>query len=212
LKNIRICLYLVLFLLIGLVSSSAQAGEVLKGFSLAAKTVTGYGEYKLGTPVSQLNLKDFIGPLRDNSYREIEAYGYVKETKFHSSVSPATKMNVTLTTLEGKLELITLDFPQLLVDLKDLDAVADFVRYLRESVVAKYDPELVKVDFFNYSVDLSDPDTSWSGGLLIRGEEGNQLFLTWKGYDLSIYYMSAKALARVTKAESRAQEEDVGKL
>ena len=199
------CYWLIL-IVVFLPAPAPGAETIFK--DLPATEITGYGEYSLGTPVAQLDLKGFEEPVKDTSFAEIPGYNYGKLDIFHGKRS--AKVKIVLITIDGRLEAITLEFPQLITEFGDLDKVASFVRSLRGSIVSKYSPELIDADFFAYGYESSD--WAWEGALSLIDKSGNELFLVWDGYDLSLHYLSAKFQRLVAAAFARAEQEDAGKL
>lgn len=190
-------------------SIALALGLVFLSFAVLAKEgektvrqtkIEGYGEYKLGMPVSELPLDELVGPVRDAYYETLGAMNYGKEEKVHLA-GRGTDVLLVILTLKGKVERVMLEFTGLLEEFRELDSVGRYVKDLRQLVIDKYDLKLKKKDFFSY--DYSG--ISWSGLLELEDESGNTLSLLWKEYSLFLSYESARLRKMKKEAEKKAQ-------
>jgi len=170
--------------------------------------ITGYGEYVLGTSVSDLDMSEFEGPIRDTSYEDLEAYNYVQVGREFNSSAGSTDITLMLSFVDNRLSLINLDFSNIFLDFNDLDRVSRFVRELRSSFLEKYDHNIIDMNtfYFDYNSSLGD---GWLGSLVLIDDNGNQMMLIWNGYDLTIVYVSSGMLQIINElSEAEAEEEE----
>ena len=169
--------------------------------------IEGFGGYKLGELVSEMDLEDFAGPTRDASFGVV-GYDYLGAATFHGEVGDA-RITIGLVTFDGRLHGILIKFTDLLTELKDLDRVTRFVRSLRGDLLNNYDLELVKDDTFQY---LSDSGAPWKGAVRLVDGEGSNLLLVWQAYDLQLVYCTKRCKELMDEASGKQKAEDRKKL
>ena len=171
--------------------------------------ITGYGEYILGTDLSEFDLSDFEGPVRDISFEDIEAYNYVQLNRIFYHSAGSMNINLFLSFTDDKLVVIHLDFSNLFLDFDDLDDVSRYVRALRQNFLDNYDRDLVVENTFFFDFQHG---TGRIGMLELEDEEGDKLLMIWNRYDLNIYYMAASAYEETLEVLESAIKEEENRL
>jgi len=197
----------------------AQAGE---------KEIRGYGEFKLGMPIEQLDLEDFFGPgeveievvpprygdgfpSRDEFLAPV--YFYSKKIDFRYDLG-TVMAGLILYVSAGEIVKVELRFIDLENEFDNLDAVGRFVSSLRGTLLKKYDRGIVRTDVFHFSAIDEPKKSSWWGGLTASDSREHSFSLYWDGYYLNLWYASGKFRSvKLNPLSSQVQEQDdLGKL
>lgn len=211
----KVCKGLLILLLLVLVIGTAMASssdEENPKDNEPSKDITGYGDFILGTGVSELDLSDLEGPITDTSYENVKSINYVQLDRSFKHSAGNTKVNLMLTFVDDKLAGIMLNFKSLILDIGDLDDVKQFVKGLRSSIKGKYDIDLVETDVFGFEYSTYSSSLYLEGALALKDEEGNMLLLNWDGYDLSLSYISSSFVEILFEAQEKAEKKEEDKL
>ena len=160
------------------------------GFSIsaqAADSIVGYGQYKLGMDVAELDLVPNV--VCGDGWLANDTGVYYKNVSM--PVSPGDEKSVRagllLFTADNKLERICLNFGPCNKDLDNNSGkLVSFVKSLRASLLEKYDGARVQKDEFDYG--------NFEGSLELVDNQKNVVNLVWgeKFKYLSVSYYTAE--------------------
>jgi len=178
-------LTLVLMLIPGPVAARSSGGYIYSG---EETDIVGYDNYYLMEPAVDFSWRDWFGPQVDASVPNVVNTYYTRSETISTNAGSSDAV-LGLHLYDGRVQWICLTFPNLLAEFTSLSDTRDFVIELRQDILQKYDSDLVLTDSFvwDYNLDLGD---GWYGILMLKDEDGDALFLYWKGYEVTVNYMT----------------------
>lgn len=177
-----------------------------------ASEITGYGKYKLGTPITQYYLEGFDGPRQDIFKSNDEwnvSYYHANTTLELGGQAPRT--GLLLSAVNGNLESTSLVVANLDIEFADEIAYSSFAWQLYRVIISKYSNKLIQEDRF---MGERSERRLW-----LKDKKGNTLMLAYSAAEkvivLSYYsglYNEVSRAQAIREEEERKANSDEGKI